>query len=321
MTYCLVPHGLAPKVARLLERSWRDDSTISVVIERRVHERRTSGELRGEALDLRPPMLGDRRRIRYLDGRRLAERRAILVPVAGPSVPRVVRKFANQLTFVEALQPPPEFAEGIESAHAIVRLQAGDESALEELYNRYFDRIYTYLRVNLRRSPDAEDRTREVFFEMVQDLPQLALSPAQIEPWLFGIAHRIAMAATVEIPTAVPAIEPEPGALHLNGGESLEWLSDEDLQLLIERRPAEERHLLMLRYMAGLGFAEIGTILGLSQRAVSELHRVAIDSLDASLAAITRSPHIGGRHHMVRVGRTSPTPVIRERRRALLLAA
>ena len=320
MTYCLVPHDLAPKVARLLERSWRDDPTITVVIERRAHERRTSGELRTAAVLLRPAIVTDRRRIRYPEGRRIAERRTILVPVAGPPVPRVVRKYADQLIFVEALQPPPEFAEGIESVHAIVRLQAGDERALEELYNRYFDRIYTYLRVTLRRSPDAEDRTREVFFRMVEELPHLALSPAQIEPWLFGIAHRIAVSATVEIPSSVTAIAPAEGEARFDGTESLEWLTDEDLQLLIERRPAEERHLLMLRYMAGLGFADIGAILGLSQRAVVELHRVAIDSLDASLAAITRSPHIGGRHHMVRVRRTSPTPVIRERRRALLAA-
>ena len=93
MTYCLVPHDLAPKVARLLERSWRDDPTIAVVIERRAHERRTSGELREAALLLRPAIVTDRRRIRYPEGRRIAERRAILVPVAGPPVPRVVRKY------------------------------------------------------------------------------------------------------------------------------------------------------------------------------------------------------------------------------------
>jgi DNA-directed RNA polymerase specialized sigma24 family protein len=314
-----VPGDLWPKVSRLLERAWRDDPSVEVVVDRRVGERRTTGERRRASMRMGPPFATDRRQIRYEDGRRIADRRAILVPVAGPELPRAARRHADRIVFLEPLASPPEFLEAIDVARTVTRLQSGDEQAIEELYTRYFDRIYTYLRVTLKRSAEAEERTAEVFVRMIKELPRLALRAPEITPWVFGLAYQAAVALPVEAIGPVPEVADADA--HLGADDALEWLTDDDLQLLIERRPVDERHLLMLRYMAGLGFTEIGAILGMSAREAVELHRAAVDALDASLAAITRSPRVGGRHHMRRLTPSSPTPVLHRRRRALQLAA
>jgi RNA polymerase sigma-70 factor (ECF subfamily) len=316
--FCVVPGDLAPKLGPLLERSWRDDPSIAVVVERRAGDRRRTGERRSPSGG-GPLVPFNRRRIRYPDGRRIAERRAMLVPVAGPAWPRGVRRHADRLVFVEPLAPPPDLCEGIEAAREIVRFQSGDERAVRELYERYFDRVYTYLRVTLKRRPYAEERTREVFMKMVEELPRLALSPSRVESWLFGIAHRAALSGLAEsrAGTHAPAGDVRAGGEEASGDgeESLDWLSDDELQLLIERAPMDERHVLMLRYMARLGFAEIGAVLGVAPEAAAELHRRAVGSLDASLATISRGPHAGGRHTMSI--KAPQTPVIRQRRRAL----
>jgi hypothetical protein len=71
-------------------------------------------------------------------------------------------------------------------------------------------------------------------------------------------------------------------------GVGLGWQADEDLPLLIGRRPAAERH------------------------------RGALRALETTLSAVTRSPRVAGRHPMSRLGHQ--TPVLTRRRRALLAA-
>jgi DNA-directed RNA polymerase specialized sigma24 family protein len=314
MIYCVVPGDLAPKVARILERSWRDDPSIAVVMERRASDRRQTGGRRA-AGRVRSAGTSEGRRVRYPDGRRIAERRATLVPVAGPAWPRGVRRHADRLVFGAPLQPPPELREAVDSVRAIVRFQSGDQRSVRELYERYFDRVYTYLRATIKHRSYAEERTRDVFLRMVEELPRLALAPAQVEPWLFGIAHRATLEAVAELALNTDASAWGGSEHHADGAESLEWLNDDELQLLIERAPMEERHVLMLRYMARLSFVDLGVVLGIAPDAAVELHRRAVSALDASLATMSRGPQAGGRHAMSRF--TSQTPVLRQRRRAL----
>ena len=314
MIYCVVPSDLAPKVGRLLERSWSHDPSIQVVVERRASDRRRPGEQRA-AGRVRPMGTSERRQVRYADGRRIAERRATLVPVAGPAWPRGARRHAERLVFVAPLEPPPELRDAVDSVRAIVRFQLGDQRSVRELYERYFDRVYTYLRATIKHRLYAEERTRDVFVRMVEELPRLALGPMQVEPWLFGIAHRATLAAMADLELATEASAGGGEESHADGAESLEWLSDDELQLLIERAPMEERHVLMLRYMARLSFVDIGAVLGIAPDAALDLHHRAVCALDASLATMTRGPQAGGRHAMSRLA--AQTPVLRQRRRAL----
>ena len=135
-----------------------------------------------------------------------------------------------------------------------------------------------------------------------------------MRPWLFGIAYRVAQPASIQTPAA-PGASNDP-AIADNVRTVLDWVKDDDLVLLIERRPPAERHVLVLRYFAGLRLGEIATVTEMSSGHVDTLLRAAVDALDASLAAVTRSPRVEGRHPMGRL--THQTPTLRQRRRALL---
>jgi hypothetical protein len=67
-----------------------------------------------------------------------------------------------------------------------------------------------------------------------------------------------------------------------------------------------------------LSFAEMAGVMGVARPDVVELHRRALRALEATLSAVTRSPRVGGRHAMGRLGHQ--TPVLYRRRRALLAA-
>ena len=318
MVYCVMPSHMTARVRRTIERSLRDRDGIEVVEERREGDRRRGSERRSRTLALRPG--SQRRRIRYAEGRRVAERRAVLVPVAAPGeLPRAARQHAASLSFIEPLEVPVDFRADVEAVRAIVRYQSG-EGEVAELYGRWFEPVYTYLSVTMDRGADVEAQVAAALAEVLRQLPGVEPAPAQVRPWLFGIAHRAAGPWSLEQPLPRGRVNGHDHRLGENGkledAGGLEWLGDDELVLLVERRPPAERHLLVLRYFVGLSFTEIGTIMGIEAEDALGLHRSAVDSLEATLSAVTRSPRIEGRHPMGRL--THQTPVLHRRRRALL---
>ncbi len=317
MVYCVMAPSVAGRVRRALERGVERSEGLALVVERRRGDRRVGADRRTRRLSV--PPAADRRRIAYASGRRIAERRAVLVPVQPPGdLPRSLRQHVAELSFFEALDLPDHFRDDVEAVRAVVRFQSG-ERGFEELYGRWFDPLYTYLRVTADRGADVESRVAAVLTEALRLLREVAPAPSELRPWLFALAYD---ASCADLPSAARAVHANghtgPQAVSETPPEEdlLQWLSDDDLLLLVERRPTPERHALVLRYFAGLSFAEIAEIMRIAPAEATGLHRAAVDSLDATLAAVTRSPRMHDRHPMGRL--THQTPVLQRRRRALL---
>jgi RNA polymerase sigma-70 factor (ECF subfamily) len=314
MVYCVVPSTVAARVRRSIERGLSGRQGIEVLPEGRSGERRTPGDRR-ERADVREPW-SERRCVRYAEGRRVADRRAGLVPVEPPpNLPRAVRANISSVAFVESLDVPAELREDVEAVRAIIRFQSGERD-LAELYSRWIDAVYTYLHVTLDRDADVETYVSHVLSDALRDARDAAPAPGDVRPWLFGIAHRRARSSSLERPRPT-----------LVGGHALaeagakvrmplDWISDDDLVLLIERRPPAERHLLVLRYFAGLSLAEVAAVMELGDAEAAALHNSAVMALDASLSAVNRGPRVEERHPMGRL--SHQTPVLHQRRRALL---
>lgn len=316
MVYCVVPSDMAGRVKRSIERALRDDTEATVLTERRDCERRDGSERREGASGA--SAAAERRRVGYVDGRRVAERRAVLVPVPAPcDLGRAVRQHAGDVSFLEPLQIPADFREDIEAVRAIVRFKSGERD-FSELYRRWFDSVYTYLSVTLDRGADVELHVSTTLADALRELSGATPGPMQVRSWLFGLAHRAARPRALELSRPLAVNGNGVSELDDTAEDGLAWLSDEDLLLLIERRPPAERHLLVLRYFAGLSFAEVASIMGIEPSAAVTLHRSAVASLDATLAGVSRSPRMEERHPMGRL--MHQTPALRQRRRALLAA-
>jgi DNA-directed RNA polymerase specialized sigma24 family protein len=259
----------------------------------------------------------ERRRVHYADGRRVGQRRAVLVPVVAPDLPPRLRRQVGRLAFLEALEVPPAVHDDVESVRAIVRLQCGDHDAFADLYGRWFDRVYAYVRLTAVRRADHDARVCAVFADLLHEAARSAPSISGVRPWLFGLAHRVASEGAVELVTGDEASRGAPDTVKdgATDGASLDWLTDDDLLLLIERRPLPERHVLLLGYLGGLGCDQIARVMEVDAGRVRELHRQAMASIEASLSAIVRSPRMAGRLPMSRLDRTSR--VLDRRRRAL----
>jgi RNA polymerase sigma-70 factor (ECF subfamily) len=295
---CLLPFDLSARLERPLRR-FADDEGIAMVVDHRGRERRSAGDRRERAWPgpvAEVVVASERRRMRNLDGRRVADRRATQIPVERPvQLPRRLDAHSDRLAFVERLDLSAEHQEDIDTARLVLRWQAGDRGAFATIYERYFDRVYGYLRIALNDSHEAEDATQQVFMSMMEAMSRFELRSAPVRGWLFRIVrnHAISHArrsgrVRLEEPSAVDRRREL--AEEETSPEVLEWLADTDVVVLVERLPLAQRQVLLLRYMLDLSFQEVGEVLYRSPEAIRQLHQRALDSLRSRLAALGRTP-------------------------------
>ena len=293
--YCVVPWELADALHEKLRTHFRDEPNVEVVVERRRRERRTGEQRRGDEAEA----LNDRRAIRNAEGRRVGERRAAVASVESPMLPATARKYVEDLTFVERLEPSDQHHEDLDTARLVTRFQAGDKEVFAELYMRYFDRVYSYLRLALDDDHAAEDTTQQVFLKVMEALPRYERRTQPFRAWLFTIVRNHAIRylqkrGRMEIVDPVELTDRQPDLAVAEPAEAfgaLGWISDRELLMLIERLPVAQRQVLMLRYMMDLTTTDIASILGRSSEDVRALQSRALRFLQQRLTALGRVPH------------------------------
>jgi RNA polymerase sigma-70 factor (ECF subfamily) len=74
-------------------------------------------------------------------------------------------------------------------AELVERLCKGDEVAFEQLYERYFKRIYCFVDRRLRNPADTEETVQEVFFNVFSSIGSFR-GDAPFAAWVFGLTRR-----------------------------------------------------------------------------------------------------------------------------------
>jgi len=313
--YCNIPWVLAEKLHEPLRQHFRNDPEVDVIVERRSRDRRKVVDRRTEA-QIREE---DQRRIRGSGGRRVGERRAAVAAIAPLTLPREARPYIDEITFVERLEPSDQHAEDLDTARLVTRIQGGDSESFSEIYMRYFDRVYSYLRIALDDDHAAEDSTQQVFLKVMEALPRYERRSQPFRAWLFTIVRNHAIRqlekrARLEL---VDPVELSESHRHVpdhapQGIEALTWMTDRDLLMLVERLPVAQRQVLLLRFMMDLTTSDIAAVLDRSTDDIRALQSRALRFLERRLTALGRVPKSRERTPMRR--RPPEVPVLRARR-------
>jgi RNA polymerase sigma-70 factor (ECF subfamily) len=240
-----------------------------------------------------------------------------------PSVlPRKARDHAQRLAFVERIEPSGQQREDSDTARIVTRIQAGDRDGFSVLYMRYFDRVYGYLRLVFRDAHEAEDAAQQVFVKMLEGLGGYEQRGGPFRGWLFVIARNYALtqlprqARTQAAANIEQLRERDSAPQDAADLSALDWLTDRDLFVFVERLPLSQRQVLFLRYVVGLSMTEVGGVLGQSPEAVRQQHARALRFLRQRLTSLGREPRTGNRIGAEIVFKMAP--VLRMRRFSLI---
>ena len=179
----------------------------------------------------------------------------------------------------------PEDERAIESA--LVAKAQKDSNAFGELYERYIDRIYSYVFSRVQNVQDAEDLTARIFYRALDRLDSYEDRGLPFGAWMFRIAHNLvanwhrdqSRRSFVSIDGVIfPAErrdEPE-AAAERRAGEDALWAA-------IERLPEERRQLLFHKFGDQLTNIEIGELMQKSEGAIKSLYFRTLTALRQDL--------------------------------------
>lgn len=166
------------------------------------------------------------------------------------------------------------------------RVRSGDRNAFDEIYARYFKRVFAFLDKRLRNRADTEEATQEVFINIFSSLDSFR-GDAPFAAWIFGLTRRTLAARfrRKRHPT-VPLFEEDEdqnySSLTAGGGAEASPLEHYEVNeraaqmthVLENEVTAEQRMLFELHHLQSVPISEIAETLSKSEDSVkSNLYR------------------------------------------------
>ena len=168
--------------------------------------------------------------------------------------------------------PDTEFNE----EEILLQASQGDREAFGLLYERYIDRIFSYVYYRTGNVHDAEDLTARVFQRAMNHIRNYTDRGVPFSAWLYRIAHNLVAnwhrdrSRKQEIP--LDDLPVASAKLDLPESSLVRSQEQDALLRLIRQLPSERQTLLILKFVENLSNAEIGQIMGRSEGAVKSLY-------------------------------------------------
>ena len=184
-----------------------------------------------------------------------------------------------------------------QDADMLKRLHDGDRTAMAELYDRYFDRVYSLVFNQVDRNRDvAEDIVQETFLAALKSAKSFK-GRSSAYTWLCSIAyHKVAdhyrrqsrerkrMVSGIDVDTVDvsdnPGTQPQPDSL-IESAETRQVVNE-----ALAKLPWDYRQVLILKYVEELSVQEISQIMDRSPKSIEGLLTRSRKALQTQLAGL-----------------------------------
>jgi RNA polymerase sigma-70 factor (ECF subfamily) len=162
-----------------------------------------------------------------------------------------------------------------------------DPMAFGVLYERYVDRIYSYIYYRTGNQQDAEDLTARTFFKALDHIGGFNNRGVPFSAWLYRIAHNlVANWHRDRNRRHELVLEDQAHLSHSSGNpERMAEASEarEALLSAIRKLPDDRQQLILLKFSDALPNAQIGAIMGRSEGAIKSLYHRTLLALREDL--------------------------------------
>jgi RNA polymerase sigma-70 factor, ECF subfamily len=168
----------------------------------------------------------------------------------------------------------------------LVEAAQKDPARFADLYELNFERVYAFIARRVGDRDAAEDLTSEVFHKALANLPRFEWRGAPFAAWLFKIAANAiadrAQRAGKELLVDDP---PELGVEAIAEADLEKVEHQARLFRLVDQLPADQRHVIAMRFAADKSIREIAEKLGRTEGAVKQLQFRGLQNLRAELVS------------------------------------
>jgi RNA polymerase sigma-70 factor (ECF subfamily) len=162
-----------------------------------------------------------------------------------------------------------------EQTELIISAQQGSPEAVGELYEAHYQSVYRYLYYRTGDPYLAEDLTGEVFIRMVESLSRFQGGARALRAWLFQIARNLSIDhyrrthshSNVSMSEGIAAPLEAPDEI---AERRLYW---QKLLRALKGLTADQRDVLILRFVSGMALSEVADTLHRSEDAIKGLQR------------------------------------------------
>jgi RNA polymerase sigma-70 factor (ECF subfamily) len=157
----------------------------------------------------------------------------------------------------------------------LVEAAQRDPGRFAELYEANFDRVYAFVVQRVPSRQEAEDVTSEVFHQALAGLAGFEWQGTPFVAWLLGIASHL-IARRWQIAASRPEVlVDELGVAATSDQAERQALFAQ----LLERLPADQRHVVRRRFLEHRSIREIAQEMGRSEGAIKQLQLRALEAL------------------------------------------
>lgn len=169
----------------------------------------------------------------------------------------------------------------------LVEAAQRDPLRFAELYDNYFESVYSYVARRARDRAEVEDLTSEVFRKALANLPRFRWTGAPFAAWLLRIASnliadrakRLAKEGSVPLDDNLASPARERLQSDLEGAER-----QARMFRMVGELAEDQQRVLVMRFAEEKSISEIASELGRSEGAVKQLQFRALENLRAKVA-------------------------------------
>lgn len=178
----------------------------------------------------------------------------------------------------------------VDDMELVKQAQAGNLSAVGELYDRHRPKIFRYIRFKTANTQVAQDLTGEVFLRMVNHLSTFEPRGVPFSAWLYRIARNLIIKeGQQESRHSTVPLGYVDDLNHNHNQDNPAVVVERRLQMErvwqgLEKIDDNQREVLMLRFIAGLSLKETARTLDRTVASVKTLQHRGVLALQAALA-------------------------------------
>jgi len=163
----------------------------------------------------------------------------------------------------------------------VQRAKEGDPAAFAELYDQYQPAIYRYIFYRVDDTATAEDLTSEVFVRLVERIDRFTYRGRPLLAWLYTIARNLVMDHHRRAGRSVPLSPDTPQVADMPDPEETaeDSLAQQRLAAALSCITADQREVIILKFIEGLNNETVARTMGKSVGAVKALQHRALAAL------------------------------------------